>query len=148
MITRFFFFIRTPKFQSRLDVLIFLKIENFFENVLIDVLDRNSNKKQKKSHLTRAYCSLRPEKKSFKLNLWNLKQKASLDQLFHLNRHIQEAAFHVWTIKLCLIFLISGWHCSYDVLKFWPNLSLNVLINEVLIKKTTCICKKVWLYVY
>ena len=55
--------------------------------------------------------------------------------LSYLNR-LQEAAFHYWVIKFCLIFSISAWPCFYNVLRFWPNVGLNVLINEVLIKKT------------
>ena len=29
--------------------------------------------------------------------------------------------------------------CSFDVLRFWPSLILNIVINEVLIKKKSCI---------
>ena len=36
---------------------------------------------------------------------------------------------------LFFIFLISAWQCSYNVLKFRSNLCLDVLINEVLIKR-------------
>ena len=63
------------------------------------------------------------EEVSWKLFMINLKQDASLDQLHNLSRLVQEAA--------CLIFSIPAWHCSYDILRFWPN----VLINEVLMKK-------------
>ena len=42
-------------------------------------------------------------------------------------------------VVFCHFFPNWGWACSYDVLNFWTNFSLNVLINWVLIKKT-CIC--------
>ena len=61
------------------------------------------------------YSWRKEDKKTFQTAFMiNLKQKSSLHQSSYLNRQIQEAAFHIWTIKLCLF--------SNNFLRFWPNL--------------------------
>ena len=92
-------------------------------NVLIDVLERNSSKKQKKLKNISMWFYEKFEIKGFIRPIFLFKYTDTKQELLMF-----EQLNFVWFSQARL-------HCFYGVLRFWPNLSQNVLINEIPIKK-------------